>query len=79
MSAAAVHKLRCADRLALKVCLADAAPMREFLLLPIAAVGLLILAPLVLVGFAIVAAVLRVGEKHGWARTGGLHQDDLDI
>jgi hypothetical protein len=52
--------------------------MREFLLLPTAAVGLLILAPLVLVGFAIVAAVLLVGEKQGWARTGGLHQDDLD-
>jgi hypothetical protein len=52
--------------------------MRAFLLFPIAAVSLLILTPLVLGGLAIVAAVLMVGEKRGWARTGGLHQDDLD-
>ncbi|MDF2810457.1 MAG: hypothetical protein K0S56_1488 [Microvirga sp.] len=52
--------------------------MREFLLLPLVIVGLLVLAPLVLIGLVIVSAIFMVGEKQGWARMGGFYQDDHD-
>lgn len=50
--------------------------MREFTLLPAAALASAILLPVVVVLFVIGAATLWIGEARGLIRLGGLNQDN---
>lgn len=52
--------------------------MRDLMLLPVIAAAWLLLIPPALMVLAFAGVVLLLGEKQGWARLGGLHQDDRD-
>lgn len=50
--------------------------MREFLMLPLIFAGTLVMVPLALFVIAVYGIVIWLAEQDGWARIGGLHQDD---
>lgn len=53
--------------------------MREFLLLPLVAVGAAIVLPLAFIALAALGIIMWVCEKQGFMKVGGIHRDSEDI